>query len=483
MKNKIVWKLSLYFTVSLLVFALIISGIFIYLFRSYTIDIHKKELEERATKISETFSTLSDSSSNIGKGKGMGSGYGAYIKYLSDIAMSDVWVVDENLNIITNPYKQSIRSTNDLPSSAKKIVKEVFSGKTEFSESFSNLLDTPTLTVGTPIKSANGKITGVVLLHSPINGTDTAVSKGILILIISIGIALLIAIILSVGFSVTFTKPLKRMDLAAIKMAEGDYTVKTDIKQNDEIGMLAKNMDILAKRLDESTKESEKLEKLRRDFIANVSHELRTPVTVIRGSLEALNDGVVTDETKVKEYYSYMLSESIHLQRLIGDLLDLSRIQNLDFKLEISQVFLSDIVSDVLRSAKSLVQDKNIKFVIENETEDCSVMGDYGRLRQMLLIIIDNAIKFSPQNSNIFIKLFNDNESLCLSIKDEGKGINEEDLPYIFDRFYKTKSIDNKNGTGLGLAIAKEIALRHNATVKAYSENLKGSEFVFNFNK
>lgn len=117
-------------------------------------------------------------------------------------------------------------------------------------------------------------------------------------------------------------------------MAERDYSARTNIKQNDEIGELARTLDILAERLELADAESQKLEKLRRKFIANISHELRTPVTVIRGSLEALRDGVVTEKADVEEFHEQMYKESLFLQRLINDLLDLSRLQNTDFPIE-----------------------------------------------------------------------------------------------------------------------------------------------------
>lgn len=477
MKNKIVWRLMGYFAASLLVLVCIISGIFIALFRANTIELHKADLEARAGKIAETLSSLS----TTGTGKGQGGGYGAYIKFLNDIAMADVWIVDEDLNIITYGMGQlSPNTASDLPANAKEIVDEVFAGQTEFSESFSNLLETPTLTVGTPIKSQSGEVIGAVLLHSPVNGTDLAVSNGILILGISIGSALLIAAGLSVIFSFSFTKPLKRMNQTAILLAEGDYSAKTEVRQRDEIGTLAKNMDILSGRLDEASRESEKLENMRRDFVANISHELRTPITVIRGSLEALEDGVVTDGDKIREYYSQMLAESKHLQRLVGDLLDLSRLQNADFALEMADISLCDVLSDGLRSAGSLAKEKEIEILYENKAAGCAIRGDYGRLRQMILIVLDNAIKFSPVKGHIAVKL-TQNGGLTLSVRDDGPGIAPEELPYIFDRFHKTKSEENKTGTGLGLAIAKQIALRHNITLEARSQPGQGSEFVFTF--
>jgi len=478
MKNRIVYKLIAYFAAALLIFAIVISGIFFSLFRSHTIELHKEELRQRAVKIAETLSSLGSNGAGMGMGMGRGMGYGAYVRFLSDIAMSDVWIVDENLDILKGGMmRPDVNTTDELPADAGRIVAEVFDGNTEFSESFSSVLQTPTLTVGTPIKGQDGAVIGAVLLHAPVQGIDLAISKGFTLLIISMGIALLIAILLSIGFSITFTRPLKQMNTAALRLASGDYTVKTDIRQRDEIGMLAGNLDILSERLNQSARESERMEQMRRDFVANVSHELKTPITVIRGSLEALRDGVVVDEGQVREYYEQMLSESKNLQRLVGDLLDLSRLQNMDFHLEMGKISLCDVVSDAVRGAKSLAQQKGVALVLQNNAEGCTVWGDYGRLRQMILIIVDNAIKFSPPNGEVDITL-SENEDITLSIRDEGKGIPQKDLPYIFDRFYKTKSPENETGTGLGLPIAKEIANRHDAALAAYSEEGRGSEFV-----
>jgi len=172
MKSKISRKLTLYFAAALFLFTVVIGVIFITLFRAQTIKEHKNDLETRAVSIASALSDYMGSSAGIGKGmmgNGMG-GYGAYLRFIDDIAMSDVWIVDENLNLITNS-QMSGQSYNyaDLPSDADKVVKEVFTGRTTFSEGFSSLLDIPTLTVGTPIE-VGGQIIGAVLLHSPVKG-------------------------------------------------------------------------------------------------------------------------------------------------------------------------------------------------------------------------------------------------------------------------------------------------------------------------
>jgi|LSQX01.3.fsa_nt_gb signal transduction histidine kinase len=441
MKNKIALKLSLYFAVALLTFSVIIGSVFMTIFKNHTVEIHKTELSDRAEKIASTVSEYMDINNSQGSGHGngqsgsQGSGYGAYFRFIQDIAGADVWIVDENLNLITAGQGMSTKQTvyADLPENADKLVQEVFTDKTVFSEDFSSLLTQPALTVGVPIKS-NGEIIGVVLLHSPIHGINEAVTEGRKILIISIVIALFLAFLLSLWLSKKFTQP------------------------------------IISKEAEDALR----LEKIRRDFVANISHELKTPITVMRGSLEALVEEIVSDPETVKEYHKQMLSETLFLQRLVGDLLDLSKLQNTDFAIEKQELSMCYLLDDVVRSVTPLADKKKIS--INTKTDgNCKMQGDYGRLRQMLMIVIDNAIKFSPENSNIEIEMKN----RILTIKDYGVGIPQEELPNIFERFYKSRSEQNKTGTGLGLAIAKQIADRHDIILTVKSEVGKGTEFVF----
>ncbi|HPB80267.1 MAG TPA: HAMP domain-containing sensor histidine kinase [Sedimentibacter sp.] len=484
MKNKISIKLIVYFSAALIVFSIIIGNIFMLLFKNNAVEIHKNELKRRALTIADTISELMDGSSlNFGPGMGrhggmmmgMQGGLGLYIRNLDDIAMADAWIVDEELNLLITGSMSHIQyNYTDLPQDADIVVKKVFEGQTTFSEGFSKLLETPALTIGTPITS-DGEIIGALLIHSPIQGINDATSEGFRILLISIFMALILSVLLSVALALTFTKPLEKMKNTAALLAGGNYSVKTGIKQNDEIGDLAKTMDILSQRLGKAEEERKRVQKQRQDFITNISHELRTPVTVIRGSLEALSDGVITDSDKINEYYKQILIESKSLERLINDLLELSRLQNVDFKIEMQELNICDVLKDSLRSASNLARQKNINIQYNSDKDVFLTKGDYGRLRQMFLTVIDNAIKFSHENKSIYITL-KDNQ---ITIRDEGIGISEEDLPNIFDRYYSVKSDENKTGTGLGLTIAKQIALRHDIELFAESKINEGTSFVF----
>ena len=472
LNNKIALKLSLSFALALIIFSIIISGVFLVLFKQYTVDLHKTQLQNYAQSLAQSLST--------GR-RYNGMGYGAHLYFSSEIMGYNVWIVDENMNVITprNMQHHKMMHANytfsELPPNASEVIREVFQDKTVFSEGFSDVLSQLTLTVGVPIKDANGKVWGAVLLHSLVEGTTDGIYQGLMILGISIILALIIVLALAILFSYFFTKPLTKMKSVAMQLAEGNYQAKCNIKQKDEVGELANVMDLLAGRLDEASKESLKLEQMRKDFVSNISHELRTPVTVIRGSLEALCDKIITDPKQIDEYHLQMLNEAKFLQRLVGDLLDLSRLQNPDFAIEKQELNLNDVISDVVRSARQIAKNKNVSINIDLKNPNLKISGDYGRLRQMFLIILDNAIKFSFANNKVDVLAKND----TIIIRDYGIGINEKDLPHIFDRFYKTHGEHNKVGTGLGLAIAKQIAERHNIELIAQNNFDGGAKFIF----
>ena len=488
MKSRIARRLALYFAAALLLFTVVLGALFIALFRAETLNSEREALQARAVSIAGALASYgvpgatTENSGGAGRGNGgMGSGNmggtGAYLRFIDDIAMSDVWLVDTSFNLMTSSAMAGqTYNYADLPADAEQVVAKALQGTTTVSEGFTSLLQTPTLTMATPIQS-NGVIVGAVLLHEPVESASSATLQGVGALAAALPVALVLAVLLSGFLAVSFTRPLSRMNASALQLSAGDYTAKTGVRQKDEIGTLANSIDQLSDRLLAAQSESEKLEELRRSFVANISHELKTPVTVIRGSLEALCDGVVTDPEQIQNYHRQMLKESLFLQRLISDLLDLSKLQNTEFKIEMQPLNLCDIVSDAVRSAEHLAQKKEIELQLQLDVPALPITGDYGRLRQMLLIVLDNAIKFSPPHSSVELALSN----RVVSVTDHGKGIAADELPHIFDRFYKANSADNQTGSGLGLAIAKQIAERHGVKVDVASTAGVGSRFTFAF--
>ncbi len=502
-KFSIANKLALCFTAAILVLTIVIGSVFTVLFRDYSKSVYHDNMRKTAQSIASVMtSVIRDGGGSLWdvfidnkifgdslyterkNGKGVVYLDGPMlIRFVKEITDADVWLIDSSLNILTTSQDSdseysTLYNFNDLPREGQKFVEKIFedAGYEVYGENFSSVLGAEIMTVGRPVYSPNGQVIGAVLLHTPVKEMTQAINQGLLILLASLVSALLIGTVLSVILSHTIVKPLTKINHAALMLSEGDYSVLTHVKRRDEIGELAHTMDEMGGKLRQAEEESEKLQKMRQDFVANISHELRTPVTVIRGSLEALCEGVVTEPDMVEEYHRQLLGESIYMQRLVNDLLDLSRLQNPDFSINISDFNLYDCISDAVRTGHKIAQEKGISIDFTYDTQLYVMRGDYDRIRQMLLIIIDNAVKFTedPQNP-IKIAL----QRGTVSVTNIGQGIKKEDLPMIFERFYKSRSEKNRNGTGLGLAIAKQIASRHRIGISVKST--EGGETTFQF--
>lgn len=361
-----------------------------------------------------------------------------------------------------------------------KMIERVFEGETIEKTYETKIHQQLMNVVGVPIKGKNRENVGALIYSASAQAQAEVIQLSIRIIIQCIVAALLVSFMLAYVFVRNITTPILKMRNTAGRLAEGEYACRTDVVRSDEIGQLACTVDILADRLLENEQERKNMEQMRLDFFANVSHELRTPITVIRAYTETLYDKVVTEEDKVHQYYERMLSECQSMERLVGDLLVLSKMQNPDFMIEKEPVNIIQVFEDIIRSASAISEEKGVHILEERNTDCCLVLADYDRLRQMFMIILDNAIKFSNPGSTIDIKV-EQKEFVIVSIRDHGVGISKEELPYIFDKFYKSKLRQNAKGSGLGLAIARQIAYKHEGEIEVYSEPGQGTEFRFIF--
>ena len=480
MKNKILFRLFRYFALSLGIFAVVAAAIYLFLHIRHSVEYHRAELIRQTAQTSEVLSNILET----GTSSGMGGGLGSYLRFIENVTMNEVWVISSDLDEITfslSHIRQNNLMPSDLPNEAMQVIVDALSGMSSLTEDFNAFMETPTITAVAPIIGSGGDVIGVALVHSASSNANDDLYYSIEILTFSILAAILSSVFMAFFLSRRFTKPLEKMKEAALLIHGGDYSAKTNVKQSDEIGELATVLDDMAKRLDLSSQESAKLDKLRRDFVANVSHELRTPITVIRSSSEAICDGVVIEHNEILEYGTQIFNESIYLERLVSDLLDLARLQNPDFAIEMQKVDLKNIVGDVVRSMKRIAEQKSVQLDFSYDDEDFMAVGDYGRLRQMVMIILDNAIKFSPEGKAVDIVISKNNDLIDISIQDKGSGICSDDLPHIFERFYKQRTEQNKTGTGLGLAIAKQIADSHDAIISVISNEGSGCEFAIKF--
>ncbi|UOR11953.1 two-component system histidine kinase PnpS [Halobacillus amylolyticus] len=221
-----------------------------------------------------------------------------------------------------------------------------------------------------------------------------------------------------------------------------------------------------------------KLEQMRKDFVANVSHELKTPITSIRGFSETLLDGAMRDEAMLDQFLRIILKEGGRLQSLIEDLLELSKVEKEDFKLLVEQVELHKLLSELLPIVEQQAEKKSIRLEALMDRR-VVIQGDASRLKQVFMNLLANAVNYTGEEGLVEVTLEDHEETVVISIKDNGVGIPEEEISRIFERFYRVDKARSRNsgGTGLGLAIVKHIIEAHHGTIRVDSEVSKGTTF------
>ncbi|MDO4730983.1 MAG: HAMP domain-containing sensor histidine kinase [Clostridia bacterium] len=268
-------------------------------------------------------------------------------------------------------------------------------------------------------------------------------------------------------------RPIKQISVAVRNFTKGDFSQRVKIQRNDEIGDLAQAFNNMAESLSVS-------EDARRSFIANVSHELKTPMTTISGFIDGIIDQTIPQE-KEKYYLEIVSEETKRLSRLVTMMLDLSRIDNDSMELRKEKVNITSIIAKIIIGFEKRIEEKNINIYGLDNISDITLLGDYDKLYQVVYNLIDNAVKFTPDNGYINIIVKQEDKIVSVEIENSGMGISAEDVPFIFDRFYKTDKSRSKDkkGMGLGLYIVKKIINLHSGNIEVQS--IEGEYCVFKF--
>jgi two-component system phosphate regulon sensor histidine kinase PhoR len=224
--------------------------------------------------------------------------------------------------------------------------------------------------------------------------------------------------------------------------------------------------------------ELKKMDQVRRDFVANVSHELRTPLSILRGYIETLLDNPKTSREEFSRILGVMERHSKRLDLLAQDLLTLAQLESANPNLQLGNVDLSNLFGEVIRDWEKKLATKHLNVIVDVPPDVPTIRADSARLREALYNLFDNALKYSREHGEIRLMARQRDEEIVLSVSDSGIGIGKEDLPRIFERFYrsdKARTAENIRGTGLGLAIVKHVAQLHGGHVEAESELGKGT--------
>jgi len=290
-------------------------------------------------------------------------------------------------------------------------------------------------------------------------------------LLLAAGVAGLAAVLLTLGLSRRILRPVEALTAAARRMERGDLSQRVEVQSEDEIGELARAFNAMADGL-------ARLEGLRRNMVSDVAHELRTPLSNIRGYLEAVQDGVVESKPEV---IGSLYEEAMLLNRLVDDLQELSLAEAGQLKLERQPVSPSDIVNRATEAARAQAAAKGIVLQSDLPEELPLLDVDPQRIGQVLGNLLTNALTHTPSGGKVIIAARAKQSEVEVSVSDTGEGIPPEDLPYIFERFYRADKSRSRvtGGTGLGLSIARQLVEAHGGRIEVESEVGQGTVFTF----
>lgn len=340
---------------------------------------------------------------------------------------------------------------------------------------FFGMFDETTLSVLAPI-TGNFNTYGYVVLHIPLSKVQADQNRILNIVYLTSVILFLLSLIILLVFTQIVYVPLKRITAGAMEYADGNLDYSIRVQTNDEMGYLADTLNYMSSELN-------KMEEYQKSFIANVSHDFRSPLTSIKGYLEAILDGTIPPELHEK-YLNIVISETKRLNKLTEGMLTLSSLDSKGF-LSRSNFDINRVIKDTAAAFEGLCNAKNIVLDLTFTNDVQMVCADLGKIQQVLYNLIDNAIKFSHDNSVIYIQTTVKYEKVFISVKDTGIGIPKNSIKKIWDRFYKsdTSRGKDKKGTGLGLSIVKEIIQAHGENIDVISTVGVGTEFIFTLTK
>lgn len=349
-------------------------------------------------------------------------------------------------------------------------------GKHSHISNFYGVFDENVLSVYAPIASSFS-IKGYVVIHMP----ESILSDRLYITFNTNYLTMCLVLALSISFLILYLiqihRPVKDIIKATDEYGKGNFSYRIQTKQHDELGKLALSLDYMASELNE-------MNEFQQNFLSNISHDFRSPLTSIKGYLEAIEDGTVPPEMTNK-YIRIVLFETERLTRLTSNILTLNELDPKSARLEFSAFDLNSIVRHTIEAFEGTCKRKNIKFNLTFAGETEEIWADKSKIQQVLYNLIDNAIKFSHENSYIDITVKEKGNKAQISVKDTGCGIAREEIDKIWDRFYKSDSSRgrDKKGSGLGLSITKEIILAHEENIDVISTPGVGTEFIFTLKK
>lgn len=395
-----------------------------------------------------------------------------FIASFSDSIDADIFVTDMNGSILVGSFADSgLEEPAQVPVQA---VEAASKGLYEARGNFGGFYRGGYYIIGVPLLVKEDNVcVGAVFAATSISSVNAFQGELFKIFLIAAAAALAAAFCVVGAFAYRLVKPLRQMSAAAHSFGAGDFSVRVPVTSTDELGQLAVSFNNMANSLSIS-------EGTRRSFIANVSHELKTPMTTIAGFIDGILDGTIPREEQDK-YLRVVSNEVKRLSRLVRSMLDLSRIDNGEMKLHSTKFNITGTIVTTLLTFEQSINEKQIEVRGLEDARPQTVYGDQDLLHQVVYNLIENAVKFTDIGGYICVQVTDSIDRTTVVIENSGQGIAPEELPRIFERFYKTDKSrsKDKNGMGLGLYIVRTILKLHGGDIAVSSVAGQSCRFEF----
>lgn len=334
---------------------------------------------------------------------------------------------------------------------------KLLAGQTIEKVGFEERFDRKIISVVIPLLDGS-RLEGIIYMYMPLAKITELTKEFAFLWGISAFLFLIIALFAGGKIVQRLTEPLMKMKEAADEVAKGNYATRLNMKTKDEIGRLAAAFNHMSESIQ---KEDER----KKEFLANVSHELRTPISYVKGYSDAILSNMIQNEEDKRHYLQLIHREAGRMERLVGDLLDLSRLDREEYQLDKRPLPLAQLIEDATSKYVPIIKDKGLFFQLNLDPE-IIINADEGRIEQILQNVIDNSLRYTD-DGGITIELYQEGSMCVIKIADTGKGIPEKDLAKIKERFYRVNKARTRidGGTGLGLAIADKLAILHGGTL------------------
>lgn len=375
------------------------------------------------------------------------------------------WSMLVNAEItVVNKSQRVFAATNDKLSVPEKFGQRVMEGETVSAKvATMERGGNANHIIGVPIRQGNAVIGGIFYFFPPGVGATT-VEKFSSTIFLTLIIAMLLSLILIFAEARHISRPLKEINNAVLEIASGKFDKRISVNARGEVAQLASSYNYMADSL-------ERLEEMRSSFVSDISHELRTPMTSISGFVQGILDGTIPKE-KEKEYLEIVLDESTRLAKLTSEMFEMTKMNSPEYKLSIQKFDVNEEIRRCIISAEQKLEAKNLELSVDFENETENVLADPDSIKRVIINLLDNAIKFSHPENTIEIKVCGAGKKVNIDFVNYGTGIIKEDIPYIFDRFYKSDKsrTRDKQGAGLGLSFVKNILNLHAQTITVKSD-------------